>query len=388
MSMPALTAHRPALSDPHHRSLSRGNLRHRARAQPARSQRQASRAKIARCWMGTGSPPSISWGRSARAKPRSSRGWSKVLKDEDRAWPFSTAMRRPANDQDSSRQQRHVQVVQLATVNGCHLDANLVGKALKKIELDGLRLLFLENIGNLICPAEFPLGAKARVVVISVTEGPWSVRKHPHMFLGAQIVVINKTDLAACDGGERRSAHRRRAQTQAGYPGHPDQLQRPATANRRSRNAVTARNIAAKTWMHEFSIASLRSWKPCWRYADKESHGVKKIVEVRMTCRRTDLHVEAGAAASSASAIDHERLRAGGNALLEIEIAAAAVRCPHCGYAGPPKYWDGALSSTLVPTLQCPECGKAAEPAEGHECAIKTVKFTREDETDLEEPAA
>ena len=90
-----------------------------------------------------------------------------------------------------------VQVVQLATVNGCHLDANLVGKALRKIELEGLRLLFLENIGHLICPAEFPLGADARVVVISVTEGPWSVRKHPHMFLGAQIVVINKIDLAA-----------------------------------------------------------------------------------------------------------------------------------------------------------------------------------------------
>ncbi len=85
----------------------------------------------------------------------------------------------------------------LATVNGCHLDANLVGKAMKKIKLDGLCLLFLENIGNLICPAEFPLGAKARVVVISTTEGPWSVRKHPHMFLGAKIVVINKTDLAA-----------------------------------------------------------------------------------------------------------------------------------------------------------------------------------------------
>ncbi len=89
-----------------------------------------------------------------------------------------------------------IQVVQLATVNGCHLDANLVAKALAKIELQGLRLLFLENIGNLICPAEFPLGAKARVVVISVTEGPWMVRKHPHMFLGADIVVINKADLA------------------------------------------------------------------------------------------------------------------------------------------------------------------------------------------------
>jgi hydrogenase nickel incorporation protein HypB len=93
-----------------------------------------------------------------------------------------------------------VSVVQIATVNGCHLDANLVGKALAKINLDGLRLLLLENIGNLICPAEFPLGAKARVVVISVTEGPWMVRKHPHMFMGAQIVVINKTDLAEAMG--------------------------------------------------------------------------------------------------------------------------------------------------------------------------------------------
>src|SRR6202035_4168363 len=89
-----------------------------------------------------------------------------------------------------------VPVVQIATVNGCHLDANLVGKALKKTSLDNLRLIFIENIGNLICPAEFPLGSKARVVVVSVTEGPWMVRKHPHMFLGSQGVVINKIDLA------------------------------------------------------------------------------------------------------------------------------------------------------------------------------------------------
>jgi hydrogenase nickel incorporation protein HypB len=89
-----------------------------------------------------------------------------------------------------------VPVVQIATVNGCHLDANLVGKALKKTSLDNLRLIFIENIGNLICPAEFPLGSKARVVVVSVTEGPWMVRKHPHMFLGAELVVINKLDLA------------------------------------------------------------------------------------------------------------------------------------------------------------------------------------------------
>jgi hydrogenase nickel incorporation protein HypB len=89
-----------------------------------------------------------------------------------------------------------VPIVQIATVNGCHLDANLVGKALKGVDLGKTRMIFVENIGNLICPAEFPLGSKARVVVVSVTEGPYMVKKHPHMFLGAQIVVINKFDLA------------------------------------------------------------------------------------------------------------------------------------------------------------------------------------------------
>jgi hydrogenase nickel incorporation protein HypB len=101
-----------------------------------------------------------------------------------------------SSDADAIAKQ-NVPLVQIATINGCHLDANLVGKGLKQIELDKLKLIFIENIGNLICPAEFPLGSKARVVVISVTEGPWMVRKHPHMFLGAEIVVINKIDLAA-----------------------------------------------------------------------------------------------------------------------------------------------------------------------------------------------
>ena len=93
-----------------------------------------------------------------------------------------------------------VPVVQIATVNGCHLDANLVGKALRKVDLDKLKLILIENIGNLICPAEFPLGSKARVVVVSVTEGHYMVRKHPHMFLGAAVVVINKIDLAGAMG--------------------------------------------------------------------------------------------------------------------------------------------------------------------------------------------
>jgi hydrogenase nickel incorporation protein HypB len=100
-----------------------------------------------------------------------------------------------ANDTELIAKQG-VPVVQIATVNGCHLDANLVGKALKKIELSQLDLILIENIGNLICPAEFPLGSRSRVVVVSVTEGPWMVKKHPHMFLGAELVVINKIDLA------------------------------------------------------------------------------------------------------------------------------------------------------------------------------------------------
>jgi hydrogenase nickel incorporation protein HypB len=96
--------------------------------------------------------------------------------------------------------EQSVPLVQIATINGCHLDANLVAKAFEKINLGDIRMIFIENIGNLICPAEFPLGSKARVVVISVTEGPYMVKKHPHMFLGAEIVVINKTDLAEAMG--------------------------------------------------------------------------------------------------------------------------------------------------------------------------------------------
>jgi hydrogenase nickel incorporation protein HypB len=99
-------------------------------------------------------------------------------------------------DDASQVSRQGVPVVQIATVNGCHLDANLVGKALRKIDLEKTDLIFIENIGNLICPAEFPLGSRSRVVVVSVTEGPYMVKKHPHMFLGADVVVINKIDLA------------------------------------------------------------------------------------------------------------------------------------------------------------------------------------------------
>lgn len=92
---------------------------------------------------------------------------------------------------------RHdVQVVAINTGKECHLDANLVRKALQRINLEDINLLFIENVGNLICPAEFPLGSEKRVVVVSVTEGPYMVMKHPFIFMKADVVVINKVDLA------------------------------------------------------------------------------------------------------------------------------------------------------------------------------------------------
>ena len=89
-----------------------------------------------------------------------------------------------------------VPTVQVNTGKECHLDANLIRKALERMPLDRLDLIFIENVGNLICPAEFPLGSDRRLVVISVTEGPYMVVKHPMMFLGAKVVAINKVDLA------------------------------------------------------------------------------------------------------------------------------------------------------------------------------------------------
>jgi len=89
-----------------------------------------------------------------------------------------------------------VQTVQINTGRECHLDANLVRKALGKLDLTALDLIFIENVGNLICPADFPLGSDKRVVVISVTEGPYMVMKHPFIFADADVAVINKIDLA------------------------------------------------------------------------------------------------------------------------------------------------------------------------------------------------
>jgi len=102
---------------------------------------------------------------------------------------------------DADRVERHgVPTVQINTGKECHLDANLVDKALGKLSLSDLDILFIENVGNLICPGDFPIGAQKRVVVVSVTEGPYMVVKHPLIFQMAHIAVINKVDLANAMG--------------------------------------------------------------------------------------------------------------------------------------------------------------------------------------------
>lgn len=102
---------------------------------------------------------------------------------------------------DAERVRRHgVQSVQVNTGRECHLDANLIGKALGRLDLGRVDVLFIENVGNLICPAEFELGAHARVVVVSVTEGEYMVVKHPLIFQSSDVAVINKVDLAGAMG--------------------------------------------------------------------------------------------------------------------------------------------------------------------------------------------
>jgi len=85
--------------------------------------------------------------------------------------------------------------VQVNTGAGCHLDATMVAQALETLEPAPGSVLFVENVGNLVCPALFDLGEDKKVVVISVTEGDDKPLKYPHMFAAADLVVVNKTDL-------------------------------------------------------------------------------------------------------------------------------------------------------------------------------------------------
>lgn len=106
-------------------------------------------------------------------------------------------------DDDFRRLQKTgIPAVNANTGKECHLDAHLVEHALQDLPLDEIDLLFIENVGNMVCPTDFRLGAGARIVVVSATEGDDVVNKHPMMFRGGSIAVINKTDLAGAVGAD------------------------------------------------------------------------------------------------------------------------------------------------------------------------------------------
>jgi hydrogenase nickel incorporation protein HypB len=85
--------------------------------------------------------------------------------------------------------------IQINTGSGCHLDANMIDSALRKMDVESNSILFIENVGNLVCPAMFDLGEQKRVVVISVTEGEDKPLKYPYMFQSSHLCIINKSDL-------------------------------------------------------------------------------------------------------------------------------------------------------------------------------------------------
>lgn len=99
-----------------------------------------------------------------------------------------------ANDADRIRE-TGVPALQINTGKGCHLDAHMVGHAMESLQPADNSLLFIENVGNLVCPAAFDLGEAHKVAILSVTEGEDKPLKYPDMFHAADLMILNKTDL-------------------------------------------------------------------------------------------------------------------------------------------------------------------------------------------------
>ncbi|MFX1568735.1 MAG: hydrogenase nickel incorporation protein HypB [Promethearchaeota archaeon] len=97
---------------------------------------------------------------------------------------------------DADRIEKHgVKTIQINTGRECALNSYHISQVLKNYDLNDIDILFIENVGNLICPSDFILGTEKRIVIVSITEGPWVIRKHPMLFKYSDIAVINKIDL-------------------------------------------------------------------------------------------------------------------------------------------------------------------------------------------------
>jgi hydrogenase nickel incorporation protein HypB len=112
-----------------------------------------------------------------------------------------------ATDNDAAQlRAAKIPVVQITTGTVCHLDAEMVARAAAQLDLDQLDVLVIENVGNLVCPADYDLGETLRVVLLSVTEGEDKPLKYPPMFHSANVAIVTKSDLAAAAGFHREQA--------------------------------------------------------------------------------------------------------------------------------------------------------------------------------------
>jgi hydrogenase nickel incorporation protein HypB len=112
-----------------------------------------------------------------------------------------------ANDAERVRG-KGAPVVQITTGTTCHLDAEMIAHGVSQLDLDGVQTLFIENVGNLVCPADFDLGEEVRVVLFSVTEGEDKPMKYPPIFKKADVVLLTKTDIADAVGFDHDQAVR------------------------------------------------------------------------------------------------------------------------------------------------------------------------------------
>lgn len=126
-------------------------------------------------------------------------GKTSLLQATAQVWPqpeqLAVLVGDIATDRDAERLAPYLSVRQLTTGGACHLDLKLVERGLEELPLDGVKLLFVENVGNLVCPASHDLGEHLRVVVLSVTEGDDKPAKYPKAFRTSQACVISKIDL-------------------------------------------------------------------------------------------------------------------------------------------------------------------------------------------------
>jgi hydrogenase nickel incorporation protein HypB len=112
-----------------------------------------------------------------------------------------------ATDNDAARlRAAGVPVVQITTGTVCHLEAEMVSRAAQQLDLDALDVLIIENVGNLVCPADFDLGEDSRIVLLAVTEGEDKPLKYPPIFHSTNVVIVTKTDLAVAAGFDRNAA--------------------------------------------------------------------------------------------------------------------------------------------------------------------------------------